>query len=606
MNAQTLTQPPTTPAPTRERTVLDYVDMVNRRKIPFLIATALVLTFALGLAFGLPPVYRSSAVILIEQQEIPEDLVKSTITTYADQRIQEISRRVLSNASLAALIDKHRLYASYRERFGKPALVAKMKKSIQLKMASAQIAKGRGINRKHPNFVFNLSFDYPKSAEVAQKITGELTNLFLKENESDRKRSSEGTYQFLLGELKRQQDRAAEIDLKIANFKRKNSGMLPEQAELNLRVADRLDADIKEVDRQLFDLRQQNIVLRSDLAKVNKFMTAPTLTNDLGEKVMSADARIQVLKSTYVTLLSKYSPEHPKLKKIEKEIVRLGGDIAFSGQVRDAYSELAQRQEELASLKTNSSPDDPEISRLENEVRRIKSRIGVLAASDNTVSAPEFHKEINPAYLSITTQLKVNEVTIQSLEKKKAQLRAQRNEVEGSLMKSPLVEMKYNQLRRDYQAVQKRIANIQAKLNTAEMSEKLESSQNAERLTIIEPPNLPGAPIKPKRRVILLLGLLFALGVGFAVVYLIESLDRSVYNNRVMAEITGVQPLSVIPYVPPEAGQPGARRQQLRRLARWGAPVIAFAIVILLIQSNLLPLNALWGAVVHELDMMSF
>ena len=579
--------------------------MVNRRKVPFLIAAALIMTFALGLAFGLPPVYRSSAVILFEQQDIPKELVQSTITDYADQQIQEISRRVLSNASLAALIDKFHLYESYRERFDMPALVEKMKQSIRLKASQANLINGRRSNKNMPNFVFDLSFDYPKDAEVAQSMTGEIAKLFLEVNKSDRKRSSEGTYQFLLGELKRHQDKAAEIDLKIANFKRENSGMLPEQAELNMRVADRLDTEIKEVDRQLFDLRQQNIVLRSDLAKVNKFMTAPTLTNDLGEKVMSANARIQVLKSTYVTLLSKYSPEHPKLKKIEKEIVRLGGDIAFSGQVRDAYSELAQRQDELADLKSTASPDDPEISRLENEVRRLKSRIGVLAASDNTVSAPEFRKEINPAYLSITTQLKVNEVTIQSLEKKKAQLRAQRNEVEGSLMKSPLVEMKYNQLRRDYEAVQKRIASIQAKLNTAEMSEKLESSQNAERLTIIEPPSLPRAPIKPKKRIIILLGLLLSLGIGFATVYLIESLDRSVYNNRVMAQITGVQPLSVIPYVA-EAGQPGARREQVLRLAKWGAPVLAFAIALLLVQSGLLPLNALWGAVVHELDMMSF
>ena len=48
-----------------ERSLLDHLDMVNRRKKPFLLVAALVLTVALSLVFGLPPIYRSTATIMI-------------------------------------------------------------------------------------------------------------------------------------------------------------------------------------------------------------------------------------------------------------------------------------------------------------------------------------------------------------------------------------------------------------------------------------------------------------------------------------------------------------------------------------------------------------
>ena len=48
---------------------------------------------AMAVALGLPAIYKSRAVILIEQQDIPQDLVRSLVTSYADQRIQVISQR---------------------------------------------------------------------------------------------------------------------------------------------------------------------------------------------------------------------------------------------------------------------------------------------------------------------------------------------------------------------------------------------------------------------------------------------------------------------------------------------------------------------------------
>ena len=589
-----------------ERSLLDHLDMVNRRKKPFLLVAALVLTVALSLVFGLPPIYRSTATIMIEQQEIPDELVKSTITTYAELRVQEISKRILRRPRLMPIIEKFNLYADYRDRMPEEAIVKKMKESISFTMSRAQIKKGRGIDKKLPNIEFTTSFDYPKDPQLAQSVTMEIVELFMSENTQDRKRSTEGAFTFLASELQKLEAEADGIELKMANFKRENSGMLPEQASVTLRVSDRLDRELDEITRQLFDLRQQNVILRSDLNKVSKYVESPNLTNDLGERVMSSQGRVQVLQSTYVTLLSKYSPEHPRLKKIENEIASLGGDLNFSTEVETVYTELSRKEDELMDLRSVYEPDHPEVERLENEVRSMKSRIGLMASNTDLMRAPTFSKEANPAYLSLTTQLKVNDVSIQSLEQKKREYQSRQNTLEKDLMMSPMVEMEFNRLDREYQTVLKRVLDIRQKLNQAEMSDKLESSQNAERFTLIEPPEVPASPVSPNRKQILLLGLLVAPGIGFFVCYLLESFDRSVYNNRVMAQITGVEPLTVVPFMSTDFDEKVfVKKALIKGMSLLGLGVVVTAVVAY-VHFNLLPMTEIWGLFVNKLELLMF
>ena len=87
------------------KTLHDYLSVVRRRKSQMLWAALLILIGSLGVAFGLPPVYRSTGTILIEQQEIPVELVRSTVTSYADERIQVIGQRVMTSANLLGIID---------------------------------------------------------------------------------------------------------------------------------------------------------------------------------------------------------------------------------------------------------------------------------------------------------------------------------------------------------------------------------------------------------------------------------------------------------------------------------------------------------------------
>ena len=107
------------------------------RRVTFTIAGISCLIATVMMALLLPPTYRSAATILIEQQEIPQELVRSAITSFADQRVQVISQRVMTTQNLLTLIDRYHLYPDIRLSKPREVLMQKMREDIALKMISA-------------------------------------------------------------------------------------------------------------------------------------------------------------------------------------------------------------------------------------------------------------------------------------------------------------------------------------------------------------------------------------------------------------------------------------------------------------------------------------
>jgi uncharacterized protein involved in exopolysaccharide biosynthesis len=86
-----------------------------------LLAAGAGLLTALLLALFLPPAYQSIGTVLIEQQEMPPELVRSTVTSYADQRVQVISQRVMTTQTLLEIIRRYNLYPRQRSRDSREA-----------------------------------------------------------------------------------------------------------------------------------------------------------------------------------------------------------------------------------------------------------------------------------------------------------------------------------------------------------------------------------------------------------------------------------------------------------------------------------------------------
>ena len=103
----------------------DIADAVRRRRWSLIIPAATIFALSLLIALILSPVYKSTATILIEEQEIPADFVITTVTSYLEQRLQTINQRIMSSTRLLEVIDRFNLYSEERAKSTTEEIVAK-------------------------------------------------------------------------------------------------------------------------------------------------------------------------------------------------------------------------------------------------------------------------------------------------------------------------------------------------------------------------------------------------------------------------------------------------------------------------------------------------
>jgi len=234
----------------------DIMDILKRMKMVFIVTALSVFIVALAVALLWPPVYRSTSTILIEEQEMPRDFVVTTVTSYAEQRLQNINQRIMSTARLVEIINRFNLYADMRQRKSVDEAVAQMRKDIKFETMSAEVMDRRTGRQTAITIAFTVSYE-GGNPELVQQVASMLSSLYLSENLSQREQHTAGVSKFLEDETKELLDQLTAIDAKIATFKAKHMGSLPELLQINLENLDRSDRDVIQLKDQLKTLREK-------------------------------------------------------------------------------------------------------------------------------------------------------------------------------------------------------------------------------------------------------------------------------------------------------------------------------------------------------------
>ena len=568
----------------------DYIAALRARRKPILAIFATLLTISLLVALLLPPVYLSTATILIEEQEIPSDLIRSTITTYAWQRIQTISQRVMTRTNLMELVDKYDLYHDKRKRETSEEIIDRMRNDIRLEPLHADVIDPRTGQPRTATIAFTLSYESVSPA-VAQKVANELTTLYLSENLKSRNEKAADTYDFLSDESTKLGEHITELEKKLAVFKEKNVNQLPELAQLNMSLMDRTERELMDTQNEIRSLEERKFYLDGQLAQINP--NSPMFSSD-GERVMDSDTRLKVLKTEYAAALGKYSPEHPDVVRMKREIDAMehktGSSVPTRKTTQAQAKEILRLRTELTEAQKKYTPDHPDVIRLSKEVQALEAAIkqAPAAASAESIAA---EKPENPAYINLQSQQEGVASTLRSTMRKRDELKAKLNDYEKRIVQTPQVEREYLDLKRDYENSQKRYQELKGKQMEAEVGQQMEKERKGERFSLIDPPQLPEKPVKPNRYAIAFLGFVLSLGSGIGFGFVAESLDTSLRNARSVATVMGVAALSVIPYI--ENSEDVARRLKARKLAMKSA-FAGLIVVVLLIQFLWIPWDVLW------------
>src|SRR2546429_5280880 len=87
----------------------------------------------------LPNTYQSTATVLVDRQQVPENFVQPTVTSALETRLHTISQEILSRSRLEALITRFGLYADLRKRVSAEEVTERMRADIKLDLKSAEV-----------------------------------------------------------------------------------------------------------------------------------------------------------------------------------------------------------------------------------------------------------------------------------------------------------------------------------------------------------------------------------------------------------------------------------------------------------------------------------
>jgi len=573
----------------------DYIDAFRRRRTSILSIAAVFFAISIIVALAWPPVYRSMSTILIEEQEVPSDLIRSTITSYATQRIQTINQRVMTRANLMAIIEKYDLYHNKRRQETTEEILERMRKDVNVQMINADVIDPRSGRPTAATVAFTLSFD-GEGAEVTQKVASELTTLYLNENLKNRAEKASETYTFLTTEADKLREHITELETQLAAFKEKNAERLPQVAGLNTQLRERTETELRDVENQLRTLDDRKFYLEGQLGQINPL--TPTM-GESGQQILDPVTQLKTLRSEYISATSKYSPDHPDVVRLRRQIEGLEKQTGSVNSSTEQAKELAALRTELAAAREKYSAEHPDVIRLAKAVAAQEEGLKNLKNKPTPESEVAKNNPDNPAYLTMQAQLAGIKSEVQSLKVQREQLKTKLTDYEKRLQQTPDVERQYLVLNRDYENSVRRYQELTAKQNVAEVGQELEKERKGERFSLIDPPQLPEKPLKPNRPAIIILGLFLSIGssLGFAAVA--ESMDSSVRGVRGVMSVLESPPLSVIPYLP--TGEDLVKVGNTRKIII-ALVASSFVLLVLLVHFFWTPLDVLWFKGLRKVD----
>ncbi len=563
--------------------LLELRSALRRRRWPVFYTFVGVMIAALLAEFLWPPTYVSTGTILIEQQDLPTDFVRSAINGFADQRIQVITQRVMTTENLFRIIERYNLYPGLRKSAPREKILKRMRDDINFQMISADVIDPRAGHPTKATIAFSVSYSN-RSPDLAARVANELVSLYLQVNIDSRKQDAENASSFLAEESARLDQQIKQRQVDLAKFKEAHFSELPDMNPINTQLLNRTDDDLRDVQTQIRALDQQVIYLDAQLAQISPSSQVYTST---GERVLSPADRLKYLRTEYSRVSGIYSPYHPDVLRLQREIASLEKTVGTVDSSNDISRQLQDTETQLALAKQKYAPDHPDVLRLQRLVDALKAQ----AQSESKKVPTAVTQPDNPAYLELKAQRDGNVEDRKSLLEKEASLKAKRADLEQRLSGAPAVERDYAAIVRDMENDQIKYREVRQKQMEAQVSQNLEDERKGERFALIEPPVTPEQPDSPNGTVILVAGLVVALASALGMMFLLENLDTSIRGFQDLEAILGVPPLAILPVIETNAERALRARRKMYALIGGGVGVL---VLLILINFLYLPLDVLW------------
>src|SRR3954469_19821678 len=290
----------------------DFIlDVWQRRKWLAMIAFIAAFAAVASLALSLPNIYRASATVMVERQQVSETFVRPTVTSELETRIQTIHKLVMSRARLSDVISRLGLYPELRGQVPIDAIVERLRRDVDFSVSGVDQTSGRTST-----IAFTISYT-GRDPVTAAEVANLLTSFHVEENTKSREQQAVRTADFLksqLDEIKRSLDSDQQ---RIGEYKRQHNGELGEQVETNLAALERFNNQLRLNGEYQIRAMERKERLEREAAATPPVLPAPV------QAVNTPATELAKLKDQLTDLRRKYSDQYPDIVHLRQEISAL-------------------------------------------------------------------------------------------------------------------------------------------------------------------------------------------------------------------------------------------------------------------------------------------
>jgi polysaccharide chain length determinant protein (PEP-CTERM system associated) len=500
----------------------DYLKIIRRRWLLLVIPTIVVGIATYFVANRIPDRYTSQTLVLVQEQTVPDSIVKASANGELNQRLASMQEQILSRNSLEPLVRRYDLLSD--SALPMEDKVDELRKNI---VVTPVMPMAETRANSLPGFFITVT---QSNARIAQQVCSDITSMFIEKDLENRQSQATDTTKFLANTLADAKQKLDETDSKLAALKQKFMGEMPDEEQTNLSLLASVNTPLEGVNQTISRDQQEKTI---DEALINQQIESAKQNQQGVLNPETLDQQLQQAQAALAQLQSKYTDSYPDV-------------IAKKAEIEEIKRQIVAGSADAPVGKSDAKPKEKAADSAAADKTVAASKPGQDKTTDPTTSKAAAS---SPQLTQLRTSVLLLDQQIRDKTKQQAELQKQIAGYEARLRISPLVEEQYKQLTRDYQTALDFYNSLLKQNDQATMARDLQNRQQGEMFKVLDPASLPEKPSYPNRPEIVGGGFGGGLALGLAMVLLLELRDKSIRSEDDVEFFLKVPTLAIVPIV---------------------------------------------------------
>jgi polysaccharide chain length determinant protein (PEP-CTERM system associated) len=514
--------------------LFSYLTSIWRRRWYALAIAWLVCGAGWTMVASLPDKYESQARVYVDMDTMLGPLMQGiAVQVNMFEQIDIMQRTLLSRPNLEKVILMTDLDLKISSDEEKDALIEQLKNAISVRQ------QGRNL--------FRVAYTDSEPA-ITKRVVQAVLQIFVESNLGSSRKDMDSARRFLSDQIKDYEKQLELAEARLADFKRKNLGMLPGEGNYYSHMQ-AMRTQLKRTESQIAEASTVRDELKQQLSSVPQFLELSGGAPEIALTASASDGpesdtqlRIFEMQKVVDNMLTRYTEKHP--------------DVAT------AIKRLETLKKELAAER--SGGPGPGTG-------------GELSAEAPKPGEPGKNVVPNPVYEQLKLQLVQQEAAIAAFRGRAEKENVEVGKWEQMAGRVPQVEAELSRLTRDYEIVKKGYEELRRRQESARLASDMETKAQKVQFRIVDPPKQPLKPSGPNRPLFMAVVLVAGIGAGLAFAFLLGQVNSTFQTVQRLRQTFALPVLGSVTAITSTADRLRRRREMFGFGVVTASLIVAFA-----------------------------